>query len=183
MSRLGKLPINVPSGVEIIWQNRRLTVKGPKGEVIENLPKGVSLTQEGSTIILSVKDANDREQKALWGLSRQLVANAVQGVHQGFSKSLELSGIGFRAQLEGKDLVLNLGFSHPVRFVVPEDLVVKVEKNTITVSGASKQRVGQVAAEIRSLRKPEPYKGKGIKYSGEIIRRKAGKVVKAAGAK
>lgn len=183
MSRLGKLPVQVPSGVQVSVAQGRLTVKGPKGEVSEHLPARVKVQQEGSAIIVSVPNPDDGKQRALWGLTRMLVANAVKGATEGFSRSLEISGIGFKAQMEGKDLVLSLGFSHPVRFAIPAGLVVTVEKNAITVSGASKHLVGQTAANIRSLRKPEPYKGKGIRYSDETVRRKAGKVVKSAGAK
>ncbi|MFZ5391118.1 MAG: 50S ribosomal protein L6 [Patescibacteria group bacterium] len=183
MSRLGKLPINIPNGVQVQINGRLVIAKGPKGEVSQQLPKGVKVEQADQVISVSVANSNDRALRALWGLSRQLVQNAVKGVHEGYSKSLELVGIGFKAQIEGENLVLNLGFSHPVRFAIPKGINVKVEKNTITLDGASKQEVGQVAAEIRALRKPEPYKGKGIKYSDEVVRRKAGKVVKAAGAK
>ncbi len=183
MSRLGKLPISVPSGVQVSVAQGRLTVKGPKGEVAEHLPPRVKVQQEGNTITVSVPNPDDGKQRALWGLTRMLVANAVKGATEGFSRSLEISGIGFKAQVEGKDLVLSLGFSHPVRFAIPAGLAITVEKNTITVAGASKHLVGQTAANIRSLRKPEPYKGKGIRYTEEIVRRKAGKVVKSAGAK
>jgi len=183
MSRLGKLPIIVPAGVQVTISSDTFKAKGPKGEVIFNLPPKSIVAQEGNVISVSVKQPATGEGRALWGLARQLVANAVQGVAIGFSKKLELSGVGYKVQLEGKTLVLNLGFSHPIRFEVPAEVSLVVEKNTVTVSGASKQLVGQVSAEIRSLRKPEPYKGKGIKYSDEVIRRKAGKVVKAAGAK
>lgn len=183
MSRLGKLPINIPAGVQVQINGRLFTAKGPKGEVAEQLPKGIKLNQADQILSVSVANSEDRSQRALWGLARQLVNNAVKGVSEGYSKSLDLVGIGFKAQIEGETLVLNLGFSHPIRFAIPKGISAKVEKNTITLSGANKQQVGQVAAEIRSLRKPEPYKGKGIKYSNEVVRRKAGKVVKAAGAK
>ncbi|MBU1038788.1 50S ribosomal protein L6 [Patescibacteria group bacterium] len=183
MSRLGKLPINIPAGVQVTIVGRSFTAKGPKGEVTEQLPGRVKVQQTDNVLSVSVTDSSDRAQRALWGLARQLVANAVQGVHEGYSKSLELSGIGFKVQIEGETLVFNLGFSHPVRFDIPKNISAKVEKNIIILTGANKQEVGQVAAEIRALRKPEPYKGKGIKYLNEVIRRKAGKVVKAAGAK
>jgi len=184
MSRLGKLEIILPKGVTVTRQGTELLAKGPKGEVREHIPMPVQVKIEADKIVVSVSNPESREQKALWGLSRQLVANAVQGANEGFVQKLELAGIGLKAQIEGKDLVLALGFSHPVRFAIPANITITVEKNVqITISGASKQQVGQVAAEIRSLKRPEPYKGKGIKYAGEIIRRKAGKVVKAAGAK
>lgn len=184
MSRLGKLPITVPSGVQVEITPGQIRVKGPKGEVVQSLPKAVTVAHEGSELHVTVKHPDASEDRAMWGLARQLVANAVKGVVEPFSQRLELSGIGFKVQLEGKDLVLNLGFSHPIRYAVPPELTAVIEKNNaIIITGASKQRVGQIAAEIRQLKKPEPYKGKGIKYADEVIRRKAGKVVKAAGAK
>ena len=183
MSRLGKIPIIIPSGVKLELALPQVKVTGPKGTVVEHIPNCVTINQTDGVLTVSVANSKIRSERAMWGLARQLLAKAVQGVTDGFQKKLELSGVGFKAQLDGKDLVLNIGFSHPVRFVVPSGIVVTVEKNIISVSGASSQQVGQVAAEIRALKKPEPYKGKGIKYSDEIIRRKAGKVVKAAGAK
>jgi large subunit ribosomal protein L6 len=184
MSRLGKLPIIIPAGVQVEIKPEMVHVKGPKGEVAQPLHPHVTVTQDGNTLHVTVRQPEVGSDKALWGLARQLVNNAVIGTSQGFVKKLEMSGIGFKAQMEGKDLVLNIGFSHPVKYIVSAGVIVAVEKNNvISVSGASRQQVGQVAAEIRSLKKPEPYKGKGIKYAGEIIRRKAGKVVKAAGAK
>ncbi|MDP3986550.1 MAG: 50S ribosomal protein L6 [Candidatus Veblenbacteria bacterium] len=183
MSRLGKLVIIIPSGVQVEKQPNGVVVKGPKGELIETLPREVMLTQEGNQITVTVPHPGQRHERALWGLARQLVANAVKGVHEGFVKKLEISGIGYKAQVEGKDLVLNLGFSHPVRYAVPSTITITVEKNVISVAGASKQLVGQTAAEIRGLKPPEPYKGKGIRYAGELVRRKAGKVVKSVGTK
>lgn len=183
MSRLGKLPIAVPAGVQVTLKLPAVTVKGPKGELTELMPRGIAVQHEANVLTVTSTDTAARDSRALWGLARQLLANAVQGVAQGYQKKLELVGIGFKVQLEGKDLVMNLGFSHPVRFHVPAGISAAVEKNTVTLSGASKQQVGQAAAELRSLKAPEPYKGKGIKYVDEVIRRKAGKVVKAAGAK
>lgn len=184
MSRLGKLPIIIPAGVQVEIKPEMVRVKGPQGEVAQVLPSRVTVTQEDNILHITVRQPELGSDKALWGLARQLVNNAVVGVAQGFVKKLEMSGIGFKAQMEDKNLILNIGFSHPVKYIVPVGVTVAVEKNNvISVSGASRQQVGQVAAEIRSLKKPEPYKGKGIKYAGEIIRRKAGKVVKAAGAK
>lgn len=180
MSRLGKLAINLPGGVEAKITPTVIAIKGPRGEIVEKIPANVKVENKAGLLQVSVINSANSQQRALWGLVRQLLANAVRGVTEGFSKSLELSGIGFRVQQEGDSLLLNLGFSHPVRYTIPKGIVAKVEKNTITISGINKQQVGQVAAEIRSLRKPEPYKGKGIKYSDEVIRRKAGKVVKAA---
>lgn len=184
MSRLGKLPITIPTGVTMSQEGQVLTVKGPKGEVRAHLPKVAKLETTDGVLKVVVADLKSSDNRAAWGLARQLVANAVQGVSQGFVKKLELSGIGFKVQLEGKDLVFNLGFSHQVRYPVPEGLTAVVEKNTqITLSGAAKDQLGQVAAEIRALKEPEPYKGKGIKYADEVVRRKAGKVMKSAGAK
>lgn len=183
MSRLGKLPIPVPQGVQVELNLPTIRVKGPKGEHTEVMPKGVTVKNEAGVLTVTPVDMSARDARAKWGLARQLLANAVHGVAHGYQKKLELVGIGFKVQLEGKDLVLNLGFSHPVHFKVPTGVVATIEKNTVTVSGASKQQVGQVAAELRGLKPPEPYKGKGIKYSDEVVRRKAGKVVKAAGAK
>ena len=184
MSRLGKLPIPLPAGVQATLSATQVSLKGPKGEFVQPLPPHVTVVQEGSTLTVAANNPNSSSGRALWGLARQLLNNAVTGVHTGFVKKLELSGIGFKAQVEGKDLVLNLGFSHPVRFAIPAGITITVEKNNlVTVSGVGKQQVGQVAAEIRAFKKPEPYKGKGIKYADEVIRRKAGKVVKAAGAK
>lgn len=183
MSRLGKLPIKIPTGVQVKVQPGLFTAHGPKGEVNQVLPRAVEVKQEGETLVVSVKNPADRKERALWGLGRQLVANAVKGAHENFTIRLEISGIGFKAQMEGKDLILNLGFSHPIRYQVPADITVAVDKSAIIVSGATKQIVGQVAAEIRRFKQPEPYKGKGIRYSDEVVRRKAGKVVKSAGAK
>ncbi len=183
MSRLGKLPITVPAGVQVELTLPTIRATGPKGEVVETMPRGVTVTQQGNILTVAPVNITERGARAMWGLARQLLANAVKGVSEGYQQKLELVGIGFKVQLEGKELVMSLGFSHPVRFSVPQGINATVEKNSVTFSGASKQQVGQVAAEFRSLKKPEPYKGKGIKYADEVIRRKAGKVVKAAGAK
>jgi large subunit ribosomal protein L6 len=183
MSRIGKKPIPIPNNVEVVLDEHAVRVKGPKGELAERLHPHVVVTVEEGNVSVSVSDPDQKHDRALWGLFRQLLANMVTGVTEGFKKELEISGVGFRAQVNGRTLVLNLGFSHPVEMSIPEGLTVTVEKNVITVSGSDKQRVGQFAAEIKSLRKPDPYKAKGIKYAGEVIRRKAGKVVKAVGAK
>ncbi len=183
MSRLGKLPIPIPPGVTATFEVGFVSAKGPKGELREPLPKEASVVQADGVLTVTVSKPDSSQGRALWGLSRQLVSNVIQGVSQGYQKQLEINGIGFKAQLEGGDLVMSLGFSHPVRFLVPKGTTITVEKNVITVAGISKQQVGQVAAEIRHLKPPEPYKGKGIRYVGEVIRRKAGKVVKAVGAK
>ncbi|MBT7228728.1 50S ribosomal protein L6 [Candidatus Parcubacteria bacterium] len=184
MSRIGKKPIEIPSGVEIKVNsdelgNIEVAVKGPKGALNVGIPKGVSAEQKDNQIILTVPDPENRSQKAIWGLARTLVNNAVLGVVEGYAKELEINGVGFKVALQGKKLVLNVGFSHPVEYDLPEGIVAEVEKNKIKISGIDKQSVGQTAAEIRAIKKPEPYKGKGIKYIDEHIRRKAGKVVKA----
>lgn len=174
MSRIGKMPIEMPSGVSATLDGRTLTVKGPKGEQTLELPPLSTLKIDGQTI--QVERASDEKmQKAQHGLTRALVNNLVVGVTEGFSKSLEVNGVGFKIRLEGKVLVMNLGFSHEIRYTIPEDVDVSIEKMNITVSGVNKQRVGQIAAEIREFKKPEPYKGKGIKYSTERVVRKAGK--------
>ena len=183
MSRLGKLPIAIPKGVQVAITDEVFSVKGPKGELEQVIPPAVKITQAGEVLHVTVVHPQNRKERALWGLARQLLANAVKGVYEGFTKKMEINGIGFKAQVEGNDLVLSLGFSHPVRYHIPAGVKITTEKNTIIVTGASKQLVGQTAAEIRALRPPEPYKGKGIRYSDETVRRKAGKVVKAAGAK
>lgn len=174
MSRVGKQPIQVPSGVTITVDNELITVNGPKGTLTQALVPGISLSQEGD--IVTVKRADETKLVRSWhGLYRSLVNNMVVGVSQGFSKQLEINGVGYRAALQGDKLKLNLGFSHDVLFKIPEGVKIGVEQNIVTISGIDKQQVGQVSAEIRSLRKPEPYKGKGIKYVGERILRKSGK--------
>ena len=184
MSRIGKKPIEIPSGVEIKVAKNDLdifevSVKGPKGTLLVNVPKGVSVEQAENQLSFKVKNEEAKSDKALWGLSRTLVNNAVLGVMEGFSKVLEINGVGYKVALQGKKLVLNVGFSHQGEFAIPEGITAEVEKNKITISGIDKQQVGQIAAEIRAIKKPEPYKGKGIKYIDEQIRRKAGKVVKS----
>lgn len=183
MSRLGKVPITIPQGVEVKTDAGHFTAKGPKGEVKVLVPKEVKITQEDGQIKVGIGNADNTQARAYWGLTRQLIAGAVKGVTEGFVKKLEINGVGFKVALEGKNLLLNIGFSHQVRYAIPENISITVEKNQMTISGADKQKVGQTAAEIRALKKPEPYKGKGIKYVDEVIRRKAGKAVKAAGAK
>lgn len=174
MSRIGKLPIQVPSGVTITVDNDFVSVNGPKGSLKQFTMPGVSVAQEGEQLLVS--RANDeRANRARHGLMRSLIANMVQGVSQGFEKKLELNGVGYRVAQQGSDLKFNLGFSHDVLYKVPAGVNVSVEQNVITVSGIDKQQVGQVAAEIRALKKPEPYKGKGIKYADERIIRKSGK--------
>ncbi len=175
MSRIGKQPIKIPSGVDVTITDGVIHVKGPKGELSQRLHPMVIVAQEDGVLTVSVKDPAELEQKALWGLFRKLISNMVVGTTDGFLKKLEINGVGYKAEMKGKMLVLQLGYSHPIEFTVPAGLEISVEKNVVTITGADRQVVGQIAAEIRSLRKPEPYKGKGIKYQDEIIRRKAGK--------
>lgn len=179
MSRIGKKPINLPDKVEAKILDKAVTVKGPKGTLSVALPDGIEVKLVDKQLIFSLLNEN-KGVNALWGLARALVNNAVKGVTEGFSKILEINGVGFKAAMQGKKLVLNVGFSHPVEYNPPAGVTVEVEKSQITVSGIDRQLVGQTAAEIRQIKKPEPYKGKGIKYSTETIRRKAGKVVKSA---
>ncbi|MCB9802511.1 50S ribosomal protein L6 [Candidatus Nomurabacteria bacterium] len=179
MSRIGKKPITIPQGVEVKIEGQKVSVKGPKGSLeVEILPMVKAELTDGQ-VIFTVENSEDREQKAFWGLFRNLVNNAIIGVSEGFSKSLEINGVGFKAAMQGKDLLLNVGFSHPVVYKAVEGITIEVEKNVIKISGIDKQLVGQTSSEIRAIKKPEPYKGKGIKYSDEVIRRKAGKVVKS----
>lgn len=174
MSRIGKQPITVPSGVTITVDPDVITVNGSKGSLSQFTMPGITVKQEGDVVnVTRVDDAP--EHRAKHGLMRSLVNNMVVGVSQGFEKKLEINGVGFRVALAGTDLKMNLGFSHEVVYSLPQGVQAKVEQNTITISGISKQQVGQVAAEIRALKKPEPYKGKGIKYVGERIIRKSGK--------
>lgn len=181
MSKIGKIPIHLPTGVELtVTSGNCVTVKGPKGELRKCFDQRVLISRDDQTISLSVKDAADRDQRALWGLTRALINNMVLGTSQGFTKKLEINGVGYRAALTGKKLQLNLGFSHPIDFNIPDGIDVSVEKNLVTISGIDKHLVGEVAAQIRRLKPPEPYKGKGIKYLDEVIRRKAGKAVKTA---
>ena len=178
MSRIGKKPIEVPSGVEVKVEGQTVTAKGPLGtEVVEVRPE-IAVKFENNVITLS-KVSDSRQADAFYGLSRTLVANAVAGVKDGFVKKLEINGVGYRAQMQGKTLNMALGYSHPVDIVPPEGITISVENNTnITVKGANKQLVGDIAALIRSKRPPEVYKGKGVKYEGEYIRRKVGKAGK-----
>ena len=175
MSRIGKRPVSVPSGVSASIADGVLSVKGPKGTLTLRLRDEISYTVDGETIL--VKPANDTKQaRAFWGMQRTLVENLVTGVTQGYIKVLEITGVGYRANAQGKNLKMQLGFSHDVDFPVPEGIEIKTPDNTtVEISGIDKQKVGQVAAEIRRWRKPEPYKGKGIKYRGEYIFRKEGK--------
>jgi large subunit ribosomal protein L6 len=175
MSRIGKRPIPVPAGVTVAINGNTVVVKGPKGELSRALPTDITITQEGAELL--VKRPSDEERhKALHGLSRTLVANMVDGVTKGFQKILEITGVGYKAEPKPYGALLSLGFSHQIEYKTPEGVKITAPNpTTVVIDGISKELVGQVAAEIRSLRKPEPYKGKGVKYQGEVIRRKAGK--------
>ena len=175
MSRVGRLPIPVPDGVKVNIVDSHVKLEGPKGSLTYQVPFGVNVSLAESKIVVSV-GSSPKKSSALHGLARSLIANMVAGVSKGFEKRLELVGIGYRAELKGKALHLTLGYSHPIRFELPEGITAKVDGQTkITLEGADKQLVGEVAATIRGLKKPEPYKGKGIKYANEIIKRKIGK--------
>ncbi len=179
MSRIGKLPITIPAGVTItVADDNTVTVKGPKGQLCEKLAPSMEVLVDAG--VLTVRRPNDlKENRSLHGLSRSLINNMVIGVTNGFQKNLEINGAGYRAQKQGNKLVLNMGYSHPVEFAEPEGIEFEVPApNRISVKGISKQRVGQIAADIRAVREPEPYKGKGIKYDYEVIRRKEGKTGK-----
>lgn len=174
MSRIGKLPIEVPAGVTITVDAQRVSVKGQKGELSQNFLNGISAEQNENQILIK-RENDEAVNRANHGLMRSLINNMVVGVTNGFEKKLEVNGVGFRVNLSGSDLRMKLGFSHEIVYPVPQGIVISVEQNIITVSGINKQQVGQVAAEIRAFKKPEPYKGKGIKYLNEQIIRKSGK--------
>ena len=180
MSRIGKLPVKMIDGVQVtIAENNFVTVKGPKGSLSKQLHPDMVLTQEEGQIVVSCPNGDVKNYNALWGLTRTLLNNMVIGVTEGYQKSLELVGVGYRAQLQGKKLVLQVGYSHPVEFEPEADMEIEVPAPTkIVVKGIDKEKVGQYAAEIRTKRAPEPYKGKGIKYEDEVIRRKVGKTGK-----
>ncbi len=175
MSRIGKQPVAVPAGVEVKIDGHVVTVKGTKGELTREFNPMMSITVEGEEVIVERPD-DSRQAKSLHGLTRTLIHNMVEGVHDGYSKKLELVGVGYRAALKGRSLEIQLGYSHPVVVEAPENITFEVPSQTeIIVNGISKEQVGQVAADIRAWRKPEPYKGKGVRYEGEYVRRKLGK--------
>ena len=183
MSRIGRAPIAVPSGVKVEMQGQRVTVTGPKGTLTREFPTNVSIAQDNGTLTVSRADES-KTSKSLHGLSRTLLANMVTGVTAGFTKALEINGVGYRVAKVGENLVFQVGYSHPVQMNPPDGIAFAVDGTTkLSVSGIDKQLVGQVAADIRAIRKPEPYKGKGIKYTAEVIRRKAGKAGKVGGKK
>ncbi|MDD5437973.1 MAG: 50S ribosomal protein L6 [Patescibacteria group bacterium] len=182
MSRIGKKLLVIPAGVELTLQDREVTVKGPKGTIKIPLPAHVAVefSADKKEASVKVEKEDDIKQRALWGLVRQLVANAVEGVQKPFSKSLEFVGVGFRVAVEGKKINIEVGFSHPVKVDLPEGIQAAVDKQILTITGIDKQAVGEFAARIRRIKPPEPYKGKGIKYTTETIRRKAGKAAAKA---
>ncbi|MBW4621555.1 MAG: 50S ribosomal protein L6 [Cyanosarcina radialis HA8281-LM2] len=178
MSRIGKRPIEIPSKVAVTINGQNVAVKGPKGELSRSLPAEVLVEQEGEKIVVTRRNES-RPARQRHGLSRTLVANMVEGVSQGFQRRLEIIGVGYRAQVQGRNLVLTVGYSHPVQIEPPDGVQFAVETNTnVIVSGIDKELVGNTAARIRAVRPPEPYKGKGIRYAGEVVRRKAGKAGK-----
>jgi large subunit ribosomal protein L6 len=180
MSRIGKKPIPIPAGVKVQVSNGSVRAEGPRGTLSQPVPTGLSAAVDANTLVIS-RDSDDRRARALHGLTRALAANMVAGVKDGFERKLEIVGIGYRAQMQGKAIQLALGYSHPIIFALPEGITAEIDRQTaITLRGADKALLGQTAARLRALRKPDPYKGKGIKYADEVIRRKVGK---KAGAK
>ena len=183
MSRIGKLPVTIPAGVKIAVDPSAVRLEGPKGKLQAAIPAGVQVTVEGNVAHVT-RDNEQRKLRALHGLTRKLIANMAQGVSLGFTRVLDINGVGYRAEVRGQEIHMTLGYSHPVVFPLPPGVTAAVERQIIiTLSGADRQLLGEMAAKIRSLRPPEPYKGKGIKYREEFIKRKAGKAVGSAGAK
>jgi large subunit ribosomal protein L6 len=175
MSRIGKSPVPVPNGVAVTLSGTTITVKGPKGELSRELPAAMQVSQENGTVVVA-RPSDEQAHKALHGLTRTLIANMIEGVTKGYTKTLEITGVGYKAEPKPYGLQLALGYSHQIEFKAPKGISLKTPNpTTVVIEGMSKELVGQVAAEIRSLRKPEPYKGKGVRYQGEQIRRKAGK--------
>lgn len=175
MSRIGKQIITVPNGVEVNLSGITFSAKGSKGTLKRDFPGTIKINIDGTNITLSPKDMSDKKEKALWGTYASHIKNIIKGVSEGYSKKLILEGVGFKSEVAGKDLKLALGFSHPVVVAIPEGLTVTAEKNNITVTGIDKELVGMWTAKVRAMKKPEPYKGKGFRYSDEVIRRKQGK--------
>ena len=176
MSRIGKMPVAIPKGVEVKAEGSKVRVKGPKGELASAIPSGLTVTVADGQVKIA-RGSDEPHARAIHGLLRSLVANNVEGVTKGFTRELEISGVGYKAEVKGKSVVFSLGYSHPVDFPIPEGIAIAVDAKAgkLTVTGADKQRVGQTAAEIRKLRVPDPYKAKGIKYADEVIKRKVGK--------
>ena len=183
MSRIGKLRVTIPAGVKVAVDTDAVHVEGPKGKLITTVPAGVNVNVEGNIVRIE-RRAEDRKSRALHGLTRKLIANMAQGVSQGFTRVLDINGVGYRAEVKGQEIHMTLGYSHPVIFPLPQGVTASVERQIIiTLSGADRQLLGETAAKIRGLRLPEPYKGKGIKYREEFIKRKAGKAVGSASGK
>ena len=183
MSRIGRMPITVPSSVTADLQGGTFVVKGPKGQLSQALPRDMTLNRQDGTIVVE-RPSDNREHRSLHGLTRTLINNMIIGVTNGYTKTLEIQGTGYRATMSGKQLTLALGYSHPIQIAPPEGITFAVEgQNRIHISGIDKQQVGEIAAQIRRLRKPEPYKGKGVRYADEVIRRKAGKAGKVGAKK
>ncbi len=180
MSRVGKKPILIPENIEVKIEGQKVIVKGSKGELFQEIRPEIKVEVKENKIFV-IPQIETKKTKAFWGLTRALLANMIKGVTEGYEKKLEIEGLGFRANLEGDNLVLQVGFTHPIKIKAPQGIKFSVEKNIITVSGADKELVGQTSAKIRKVKPPEPYKGKGIRYVGEVIRRKVGKKVVTAG--
>ena len=180
MSRIGKKPIEIPTDVNVQIEGSRVVVKGPKGELSRDFRPEVLIEQKDKTLVVTLRTPS-KLGRSLWGLTRTLIYNMIYGGTQGYEKRLEIEGVGYRAAIEGDFLALNLGFSHPITMKTPEHMTVAVEKNTIIVTGIDKEQIGQFAARVRKMRPPEPYKGKGIRYQGEIVRRKLGKKAVTSG--
>lgn len=181
MSRIGKLPITIPAGVKVALDGKLFRVEGPKGKLQTSVPRGIAIKVDDKVVRVG-RENDERKVRALHGLTRKLLANMVQGVSQGFNRILDINGVGYRAEVKGQEIHMTLGYSHPIIFPLPAGVTASVERQTvITLNSADRQLIGEMAAEIRSLRPPEPYKGKGIKYREEVIRRKAGKAVGSAG--
>ncbi len=177
MSRIGKIPVEIPKGVKVAVNGKTVQVEGPKGKLSHELPSGVSIEQKDNKVIVA-RQRNDKQSTANHGTVRALIRNMLIGVSEGHKKNLEVQGVGFRVAIQGEKLVMNLGFSHPIEYVIPKSVKLTAAKPTeISIEGTDKQTVGQVAAEIRSKKPPEPYKGKGIRYAGEVVKRKQGKSV------
>jgi large subunit ribosomal protein L6 len=183
VSRIGKLPITIPTGVKVAVDTDAVRLEGPKGKLHTSIPPGVKVKVEGNMVRVE-REGEERRIRALHGLTRKLIANMAQGVSQGFSRVLDINGVGYRAEVKGQEIHMTLGYSHPVVFLLPQGVTASVERQIIiTLNSADRQLLGEMAAKLRSLRAPEPYKGKGIKYREEVIRRKAGKAVGSAGGK
>lgn len=178
MSRIGKKPIDIPPAVNVKVDSHFIYAKGPKGELEYRLHDHVKIEQKDKRLVLTIAHQDNKKDKALWGTMRQMVANVITGVSQGYSKQLEINGVGYKAESKGDKLVLKVGYSHPSEYKLPPGVTAKVEKNIITLESINKELLGETAANIRKIKKPEPYKGKGIKYVDELIIRKAGKQVK-----